>query len=267
MMRDQAVEKLLEPFIATKRTVLIVDDENTIRELLREILSPYFLIIEASNGQEALAKAVQEQPDLVVCDIRMPKMNGIECCRRLRSQSETKWIPVLILTAFDDQSQQLEAFAEGADDFLLKPFKAKELIARICSKLKRLEEIRSGHFIAKPALEPAVLDCGNLRVVMNRLEVSIEGRVVPLSALEFKLTRFFIENRNTLLSREAILKSVWGHFDVADRTVDTHVASLRRKLKGFNYSFVSVYSAGYMLKSGMITRRDCAAIHSAESTA
>lgn len=228
-----------------RRRVLVVEDERELRDSLAALLSKHFEVCSAANGHEALEMARQQSPHIILMDLRMPEMNGFEACMRLRESEQTKDVPVLILSGQDEVHSRIQAFKLGADDFIAKPFEIGEILVRIESKLKRKESF------SKPTLTELL--CGNLRLKLEGMEVQIAGNVVELSALEFRLLRFFLENQGRVIERPQILKSIWGNVVVAERTVDTHIASLRRKLKGFNHRFESIYGVGYVLRDEIST--------------
>jgi DNA-binding response OmpR family regulator len=222
-----------------RRKILVVDDEGDNREYLSSLLSPTYDVLCAADGEEAVRSARAEQPDLVLLDLLMPKMDGLAACESLRSHEATRHIPVVVITGSDDMERRLSAFNYGADDFLMKPFKPQELLARVASKIRRISERE---------VSTQYLVCGNLTLNLDSLEARIQEQVIELSVLEFKLLKYFVENVNRVMSRERILNAVWHDAVVTDRTVDTHMVSLRKKLKGFDHAFSTVYGAGYILK-------------------
>lgn len=223
----------------TRHTVLIVDDEADNRELIEHILSSKFNVIMAADGEEGVRIARASQPDLILLDITMPKMDGIAVCETLRNNEATRHIPIIMLTAATDLDAKVKSFMTGADDFLSKPFKPQELMARVVSKVRRIEE-RQG--------KDESLACGNLVLNMRKLEASINGNPLTLSVLEFNLLKCFVQNKDRVMSRDRILEAVWRDSIVSDRTVDTHIVSLRKKLTGFDHEISTVYGAGYVLK-------------------
>lgn len=222
-----------------KRKVLIIDDEPDNRELIDHILSDKFRVLSAQDGEEGLRVARSELPDLILLDITMPKLDGIAVCEALRSNEATRHIPIIMLTASSDVDHRIKSYMTGADDFLSKPFRPQELVARVVSKIRRVEE-RVG--------KEEVIDCGNLKLDLKKLEVTIDGKVIVLSVLEFNLLKCFVQNKDRVMSRERILEAVWRDSVVSDRTVDTHIVSLRKKLSGFDHSISTIYGAGYVLK-------------------
>lgn len=225
--------------MSNKRKILIIDDENDIRNAIQSYLVDKFQVFDASDGEEGLRKAKTELPDLILLDISMPKLDGLSVCEDLRSNEATRHIPIIMLTAASDTSRRIDAFMTGADDYLSKPFRMQELVARVQSKMRRIQE--------RETKEENVA-CGNLVMNVNKLEALINDALIPLSVLEFNLLRYLVLNRDRVLSREKILEAVWRDTSVSDRTVDTHIVSLRKKLADFDHSLTTVYGAGYILK-------------------
>ncbi len=222
-----------------KRKVLVIDDEPENRELIEQILIGKFQVYLAADGEEGVTVARREQPDLILLDITMPKLDGIAACEALRSNEATRHIPIIMVTASGDIDNRIKAFLTGVDDFLAKPFSPKELVARVNSKIRRVDEKDN---------KQEVLQCGNLNLDLHKLEAKINGNLIALSVLEFSLLKYLVLNRNRVLSREKILEAVWRDAVVSDRTVDTHMVSLRKKLIGFDHLLTTVYGAGYILK-------------------
>jgi DNA-binding response OmpR family regulator len=222
-----------------KRKILVIDDEPDNRDLIEQILTDKFNVLGAADGEEGLRMARSELPDLILLDITMPKLDGIAVCEALRQNEATIHIPIIMLTAAIDVDARVKSFMTGADDFLSKPFKAKELVARVMSKIRRVEE-RVG--------KEETLECGNLTLNLKKLEAVIDGKVLQLSVLEFNLLKCFVQNKDRVMSRDRILEAVWRDSVVSDRTVDTHIVSLRKKLAGFDHNLATIYGAGYVLK-------------------
>ncbi len=222
-----------------RHTILIVDDEQDNRDLLEQILGDKYKLLMAADGEEGLRIARSMMPELILLDITMPKLDGIAVCEALRSHEGTREIPVIMLTAVSDIDCRIKSFTLGADDFVPKPFRPKELLARVESKMRRVEE-RLG--------KSELLEVGNLVVDLKKLDASISGRSLHLSVLEFNLLRCLVQNKDRVMSRERILEAVWRDAAVSDRTVDTHIVSLRKKLEGFDHTLATIYGAGYVLK-------------------
>ncbi|MBI3543546.1 MAG: response regulator transcription factor [Deltaproteobacteria bacterium] len=222
-----------------KRKILIIDDELDNRELLEQILTDKFKVLSAEDGEAGLRVARAELPDLILLDITMPKLDGFAVCETLRTNEATRDIPIIMLTAASDVDHRIRSFMTGADDFVPKPFRPKELLARVLSKMRRVEE-RKG--------KEEVLECGNLVLDLRKIDAQLNGKSLGLSVLEFNLLKCFVQNKDRVMSRERILESVWRDSVVSDRTVDTHIVSLRKKLADFDHTLATVYGAGYVLK-------------------
>jgi two-component system alkaline phosphatase synthesis response regulator PhoP len=219
--------------------ILIVDDEKNIVETIRYNLEREgFRTLTAADGKRALELAQREIPDLVTLDVMLPEHDGWEVCRRLRQDSRTKRIPVIMLTVKNEEADKIVGLELGADDYLTKPFSPKELVARIKAVLRRTKE---------PAAEELVT-VGELRADFGKHLVWIKDRAVELTAKEFELLKTFLESKGRVLSREFLLDRVWGleqSLEIETRTVDVHVGQLRKKLKGAASRLVTVKGAGY----------------------
>jgi two-component system, OmpR family, alkaline phosphatase synthesis response regulator PhoP len=202
-------------------TILIVEDDKVIRMALDDRLkSEGYAIDFATDGLEGLQKATQGTYDLIILDIMLPRKNGFDVCRDIRMAGVV--VPILMLTARGQVIDRVLGLKIGADDYMLKPFDATELVARIEALLRR----------SKVLAAPGVQRFGSVRVDLRGTTVSRDGKTVPLSAREFQLLQYFVEHPNTTLSRDVLLKEVWSYSsDAFTRTVDVHVASLRQKLE------------------------------------
>jgi two-component system alkaline phosphatase synthesis response regulator PhoP len=201
--------------------ILVVEDDEVIRMTLGDRLkSEGYTVDFASDGDEGLRKATRSSCDLVILDIMMPRKNGFDVCRDIRMAGVV--VPVLMLTARGQIVDKVLGLKIGADDYLTKPFDAAELLARVEALLRR----------AKTPAVPGIQRFGSVQVNLRGTTVSRNGKVVPLSAREFQLLRYFVEHPGTTLSRDVLLKEVWFYStDAFTRTVDVHVASLRQKLE------------------------------------
>lgn len=225
-----------------KATILIVDDEPAIVDVLTYNLEKaHFRVLVARDGLEALQLARQFCPDLIVLDLMLPGMDGLEVCRELRKEGD---LPIIMLTARDEEVDRVVGLELGADDYVVKPFSVRELMARIKSVLRRV----------RPALAGAEekLKCGELVLDADRHEVHWRQTPVSLTPLEFDLLETFMRHPGQVLSREQLLSQVWGydyHGDV--RTVDTAVKRLRSKLHAIDptaaFSMLTVRGVGYKL--------------------
>lgn len=204
-----------------------------------ELLSFRFRVLKAIDASTGLQLAEAEKPDLIILDLGLQNQSGHDICRVLRARPETKHIPILIYTGSDDIENLTQAFEQGADDYIVKNAKPRELVARVVSKIRRIEE---------KTVEPEVLQCGNLTLDSARLEATVGKRTLPLSVLEFNLLRFFVQNKDRVMSRQQILEGVWKDAIVSNRTIDTHMVYLRKKLGEFTHTLATVYGAGYILR-------------------
>ncbi len=218
-------------------TILIVDDEKNIVQLTRMYLTNEGFQVEvAYDGREALEKARQSKPSLVILDLMLPQIDGLEVCKQIRRESD---VPIIMLTARGDDVDRIVGLELGADDYLPKPFNPRELVARVKAVLRRSRPVD------KP---PEALSLGNLRVDPARREVSVGDRPVTLRAKEFDLLLTFVQNEGLVLDRERLLNLVWGYDYLGDsRTIDVHVTWLREKLAGSTCRIQTVWGVGYKL--------------------
>ena len=203
--------------------ILIADDEPNQLELMSFNLSNAgYSIIKATNGKEAIELIENHSPDLIILDWMMPKMSGIDVCRTLRSRSETKQIPIIILSARSEDSDKSLGLDTGADDYISKPFSPKELISRVKALLRR----------ARPALVNDILQYIDLTLSLSEMKVTYKNNNVKLGPKEFKLLTLLMERPGHIFSRGKLLDLVWGHgVYVEERTVDVHMSRLRKALK------------------------------------
>lgn len=219
-----------------KLKILVVDDESRMRKLVRDFLVRQdYEVLEAGDGEEALDIFYREKDIvLLILDVMMPKMNGWEVCREVRENSK---VPIIMLTAKSDESDELMGFDLGVDEYISKPFSPKILVARVEAILRRTNQIGDSSQIKKAGL--IVLD-------KTAHEVTIDGKSVELSFKEFELLEYFMDNQGIALSRERILNSVWNYDYFGDaRTIDTHVKKLRSKLGKQGEYIKTVWGMGY----------------------
>jgi len=220
--------------------ILVADDEASIRDLARLYLEREgFRVRMAVNGAEALAAAREDPPALLVLDLMMPEMDGWEVSRRLRAESD---LPILILTARDEDIDKIVALEMGADDYLTKPFNPRELVARVRAILRRTAGGRAApnkaHHIGRMAIDPA------------GREVTIGGEPISLRGKEFDLLLALADHPNQVLSRDQLLELAWGYeYHGQTRTVDVHVAQLRDRLAGSGVEIETVWGRGYKLSA------------------
>jgi two-component system phosphate regulon response regulator PhoB len=202
--------------------VLIVEDEAALSELLRYNLEAEgFTVAHAASGDDAEMLIVEEKPDLVVLDWMLPSISGIELCRRWRSRSETKSVPILMLTARGEEADRVRGLAIGADDYVVKPFSLPELMARVRALLRR----------SAPSRVADVLSAGDIALDRTAHRVTRGPREINLGPTEFKLLEFLMESPGRVLTRGQLLDGVWGRDAFVDeRTVDVHIGRLRKSL-------------------------------------
>jgi DNA-binding response OmpR family regulator len=232
---------------STIPNVLVVEDESSIASFVSLYLkNAGYGVRTASTGADALSQAAIQAPALIVLDLMLPDIDGIEVCRRLRQQSD---VPILMLTARDEDVDKIIGLEVGADDYLTKPFNPRELVARIKSILRRAAPERR-------ELETEVIEHGELRVDAGRREARVAGEEVQLAPKEFDLLWELLDHRGLVLTRDQLLERVWGYTFAGDtRTVDVHVRQLRRKL-GDASPIVTVWGVGYKVSTVRETQRD-----------
>jgi two-component system, OmpR family, alkaline phosphatase synthesis response regulator PhoP len=228
--------------VPSPKKILIVEDENDILQLVKLYVEKEgFRTVTAMTGAEALKQVKAEQPDLIVLDLMLPVLDGLEVCKRLRSSPETAMLPIIMLTAKAEESDTIVGLELGADDYVTKPFSPKTLVARIKALVRRLER--------QPGQEAAQYQYGPLILNPARHEVSLNKQEVPLTAKEFGLLEHLLRHPGRVLTREVLLNAVWGYdYYGTTRTVDVHVRRLKQKLPLLEDAIVSVKSLGYKLK-------------------
>jgi DNA-binding response OmpR family regulator len=220
-----------------KGTIVVVDDEPNIADLVDMYLAREgFRVLKVGTGEAGLQAVREHRPRLVVLDVGLPDLDGLEVCKRLRATSQ---IPVIFLTARDSEVDRVVGLELGGDDYLTKPFSPAELVARVKAVLRRVD--------GGPA--PEVMHCGGATIDVGRREVRLDGQVVEFTTKEFELLRYLAERPGLALSRQQILDGVWGYDWYGDaRTVDVHVAQVRKKLGG-TVEIKTVRGVGYRLES------------------
>lgn len=221
-------------------TILVADDEEDVLNLVAANLkSAGFTVLTAEDGAGALEKARAKLPGLIVLDLMLPRMSGLEVCKALKGDSLTAQIPVIMLTARADEVDRVLGLELGADDYLTKPFSPRELVLRVKSVLRRTSGIGA---------TASQLKVGELTLDRERHQVRLKGDAVALTATEFKLLQLLMERRGRLQSRDKLLNDVWGYESMIDtRTVDTHVRRLREKLGPAADCIETVRGFGYRI--------------------
>jgi phosphate regulon transcriptional regulator PhoB len=207
-------------------TILVIEDEPDIRKLVHyNLTQERYKVLEAEDGEQALKLLQRARPNLVILDLMLPGMSGMELCKLLRDRQDTAQLPILMLTAKAGEADKVVGLEMGADDYLAKPFSPREMVARVRAILRRAENAAAGD--GQPAYEK-----GPLRIDFTTYEVFARGKTIKLTLKEFELLRFLTQNPNRVLSRDQLLDRVWGgETFVTPRTVDVHIRRLRKAIE------------------------------------
>ncbi|WP_432666140.1 response regulator transcription factor [Wukongibacter baidiensis] len=224
------------------RKILVVDDEHHILELIQfNLESNNFEVVTCDNGEDAVIVANDESIDLIILDLMLPGINGIEVCRRIR-MSPNKNVPIIMLTAKSEENDKIQGLDIGADDYMTKPFSIRELLARIKAILRRTED--------KNNENENLIKVRNVIIDIEKHEVRKDDMVLELTLKEFELLKMLARNRGKVLSRDVILDKIWGYEYFGDtRTVDVHIRHLRKKIDDNEGAFIeTVRGVGYKMK-------------------
>ena len=227
-----------------KKIVLVVDDEKDILDLLSYNLAKEgFSVITARNGREALER-VRQKPDLIILDVMMPEMNGLQVIQELKKDKKTASIPVLLLTAKGSETDEIIGLEVGADDYIVKPVKIGKIVARVHTALRRQE-----HSAQKAIPQTDSISIKDLEVNVSSYSASIGKQKLVLPRKEFETLVYLIRNRGRVLTRESILNAVWGeNIHVVDRTIDVHIRKIREKLGAYSEYIETVPGVGYRFR-------------------
>lgn len=211
--------------------LLVVDDEELIRNVIKEYAKiENYEVDEAADGDEAAEKALENDYDVIIMDIMMPKRDGFSAIKEIKQEKDT---PVIVLSARTMEEDKLNGFDLGIDDYVIKPFSPKELIARIKAVTKRQKE-------------EDIIEVGTIKLSNLTREVTIDNEVISLTHTQFELLKLFLTNLNIALSREIIINKIWGYdYEADDRTIDAHIKLLRSKLKTYRYNIKTIRKVGY----------------------
>lgn len=229
-----------------KINVLVVDDEKDIVDLIKYNLDKEneFDVITAYDGRDALEKAAEKKPDVILLDIMMPEVNGFDVCKKLKAEKETSSIPVIFLTAKGNEIDEIIGLELGADDYIQKPVSPRKVIARIKSVIRRSSSENGAVF-----KKDEVLKFKGLEVDSITHKVKINGKEVFLPKKEFQLLQFLLSHKGRVFSREILLNQIWGeNVFVIDRTIDVHVAKVREKLGEYSDYIETIKGLGYRFK-------------------
>jgi len=224
--------------------VLIIEDEADIQQLLSHHFQQAGFRTELSNnGAEGLKKAREKKPNLIILDLMLPGMNGLEVCRSLKNDAGTKSIPVIMLTAKGEEIDKVVGFELGADDYLTKPFSPRELLLRAKAVLRRIQRMDESEDAERQ------IKFGELLIDLSRHRVLVSEKEIELTAIEFKLLKYLLETKGRVQTRDTLLDKVWGYDAfVTTRTVDTHVKRLREKLGKLEHYIETVRGIGYRFR-------------------
>ncbi len=227
-----------------KEKILIVEDEKDIIKMLRYNLEKEgFKVIDASDGEDAQDLALRQHPDLILLDLMLPGMDGLEVCKALKKESKTCSIPIIMLTAKSQESDKVVGLELGADDYITKPFSPRELIARIKAVLRRVNDKD------KP---PEIFQAGDLKIDFSKISVTVKDKPVELTSKEFELLKTLLKAKGRVLSRDYLLDTIWGFdhaMEIQTRTVDVHIRTLRKKLKTASKYIITVKNYGYRFEA------------------
>ncbi|HET6369679.1 MAG TPA: response regulator transcription factor [Nitrospiria bacterium] len=223
------------------KRILIVEDDPDIAKLIANYLNREgYAISTAQDGASGLKLAKGNSPDLLILDLMLPEIDGLEVCKALRGNPGTAALPIMMLTAKGEESDRIVGLELGADDYVTKPFSPKELVARVKALLRRSE---------RPEKSPAAYTYGPLVLDETRHDVKLNGKEVRLTAKEFGLLAQLLKSKGRVLTREVLLENIWGYdANVSTRTVDVHIRRLREKIPILNKAIITVMSHGYKLK-------------------
>ncbi len=227
-----------------KEKILIVDDEKDIVKMLDyNFKKEGYRTVTAYDGEDGLDFAKKEHPDIILLDLMLPGMDGLEVCKALKKEEKTSSIPIIMLTAKTQEADKVVGLELGADDYVTKPFSLKELLARVKAILRRAKE--------KEKL-PEVINVGGLAIDFSRISVALNNKPVELTAKEFELLVTLIKAKGRVLSRDYLLDTVWGFdqaMNIQTRTVDVHIRTLRKKLKSEAKRIITVKNYGYRFEA------------------
>lgn len=224
-----------------KSKIVVIEDEVDILEVINYNLSKEgFDVCSALDGEEGLALIKKEVPDLVLLDLMLPGLDGIEICRKLKTDYSTRSIPIIMVTAKGEESDIVLGLGMGADDYMVKPFRPRELMARIRSVLRRGDFIEEGEGLV--SIDKLVID-------INRHEVKLEGKKIVLTAMEFKLLHFLASHPGQVFTRENLLNHVSSDDTfIIDRNIDVHIRSIRKKLNKHRELIETIHRVGYRFR-------------------
>ncbi|MCH7823738.1 MAG: response regulator transcription factor [Acidobacteria bacterium] len=224
------------------RRILVIEDDPDILEILEyNLANEGFEVVCATDGERGLREAASNKPALVLLDLMLPGIPGLEVCRRLRSEPDLRNVPIIIVTAKGEEADAVAGLEVGADDYVTKPFRIRELMARVNAVLRRTAE--------PPPLDESRLVCGGIVVDLLRHEVSVDDEQVELTLAEFRLLAALAQQPGRVFPGASLVRQITaGGYQISERNVDVHIAALRRKLGGHGTTITSVRGIGYKFK-------------------
>ncbi|MGE5632868.1 MAG: response regulator [Caulobacteraceae bacterium] len=236
----------------TNQRILVIEDEINIQELLKYNLEKNgYKVTVVENGTDGLEEALRNVPDLILLDIMLPGLDGLEICKRLRMDKSTKKVPIFMLTARSEELDKVLGLELGADDYITKPFSVKELIARIRAAMRRIGDDTDGE--TAKAVDNLILSIRDIEIDCEKYEVRQAGEKVVLTLKEFELLKMLVENKGKVMTRDFLLEKIWGYDYMGEtRTVDVHIRHLRQKIhdeEGSNQLIETIRGVGYRINS------------------
>ncbi|MGZ3699391.1 MAG: response regulator transcription factor [Bdellovibrionota bacterium] len=221
------------------KRLMIIDDDTDNRDLMTQMLAPSYEVISCASGKEGIERAIQERPEVILLDVHMPHMNGLEVCQRLKGHHLTRDIPVMMVSVESGIDYRVYSLEMGAEDYVTRPFHVRELMARINARIRRK---------TTDQVKNTALAIANLKLDPKSGQVFISEREVTLTQKQFEILRYFLEHPNQIISRAQLLGDLWANVSVSDRTIDSHLTNLKKQIRGFTCEFKSVHGIGYLLK-------------------
>ena len=242
-----------------KKTILIVDDEKTIVDMLvYNLQKEGYNTLEAGDGEQGISIALEKRPDLVLLDIMLPKMDGLAVCKRIRQSLN---IPILMISAKDEEIDKILGLELGADDYITKPFSVRELMARVKANLRKAEITKKSTQIVQHKIQEeneSTIVVGDLSLDLNKFEVKVRGEVIDLTLREFEVIKYLANQPGQVVTRETLLEKVWGYEYYGDiRTVDVTVRRIREKIEKDTSNpkiLITKRGVGYYIASREITK-------------
>ena len=231
-----------------KQKILVIEDETNIQELIKYNLEKNgYKVVVSDNGIDGLEEAIANVPDLILLDLMLPGMDGLEVCKRLRMDKRTKKVPIFMLTAKSEELDKVLGLELGADDYITKPFSIKELIARIRAAMRRISDDRNEEADGKES--STILKVRDIEIDSEKYEVRKNSEKLVLTLKEFELLKMLIENKGKVLTRDFLLDKIWGYDYAGEtRTVDVHIRHVRQKIndeEGSNQLIETIRGVGY----------------------